>query len=69
MILISHAVVERLPGLPAGYPTPAARHLLHVTTCLEACIQTILTPDRDFDATSELHRADPADPTTLALRD
>lgn len=69
MIPISHAVVERLPGLVARYPTAAARDLLHVATCLEERIGTIVTPDRNFDAISELRRADPADPATLALRD
>ena len=69
VVPVSHAVVERLPGLLARYPNAAARDLLHVATCLEERIGTIVTPDRDFDGISELRRADPADPATLALRD
>lgn len=69
VIPVGHAVVERLPGLLARYPTMAARDLLHVATCLEERIQTIVTPDRDFDLVAELRRADPTDPATLALRD
>ena len=69
VVPVSHAVVERLPGLLDRYPNAAARDLLHVATCLEERIGTIVTPDRDFDGISELRRADPADPATLALRD
>ena len=69
VVPVSHAVAERLPGLLARYPNAAARDLLHVATCLEERIGTIVTPDRDFDGISELRRADPADPATLALRD
>ncbi len=69
VIPVSHSVVERLPGLLARYPGLAARDLLHVATCLEERIVTIVTPDREFDAVAELIRADPADPATLALSD
>lgn len=61
VIPITHAVVDRLPGLIARYPRMAARDLVHLATCLEEGIDRIITPDRAFDAVAELTRIDPTD--------
>lgn len=61
VIPVGHAVVERLPGLIRRYPSLEARDLIHVATCLEERIETIISPDRAFDDVAELTRLDPAD--------
>lgn len=43
----THAVARRL------------RDLVHVATCIEERIGTIITPDRGFDEVTEVHRLDP----------
>lgn len=55
---ITHAVMHRMPALVERYPTLSARDLVHVATCLEAGIATIVSPDRAFDAVEEIRRVD-----------
>lgn len=61
VIPIGQAVVERMPGLIRRYPSLQARDLIHVATCLEERIETIISPDRAFGVVSELQRIDPVD--------
>lgn len=61
VIPVSHAVVERMPGLIRRYPSLEARDLIHLATCVEERIETIISPDRAFDAVSEVQRIDPVD--------
>ena len=58
---ITHAVMNRMPALVERYPTLAARDLVHVATCLEAGIETIVSPDRGLDGVDEIRRVDPVD--------
>jgi uncharacterized protein len=58
---ITHAVMARMPALIEGYPSLAARDLVHVATCLEHGLDTIVSPDRGLDAVSEVRRLDPPD--------
>lgn len=51
---VTHAVMSRMPALVERYPKLSARDLVHVATCLEAGIGTIVSPDRGFDAVSEI---------------
>ena len=67
VIPIGTDVVERLPGLIGRYPSLSARDLMHVATCMEERIEVIVSPDRGFDAVSEVTRLDPADPAVLAM--
>jgi predicted nucleic acid-binding protein len=53
---ISHRVVARMPGLIERYPALSARDLIHIATCLEEGIATIVTPDRGFDGVAEIRR-------------
>jgi len=66
VIPVSHVVVERMPGLIRRYPSLEARDLIHVATCLEERIETIVSPDRAFDVVAELKRIEPADAVQLA---
>jgi predicted nucleic acid-binding protein len=63
---IGHTVVARLPGLIIRYPKLQARDLIHVATCLEERIETIVSPDLAFDQVAELQRIDPTDVAALA---
>jgi len=56
---VTHGIVERLPELVERYPNLSARDLVHVATCLEAGITTIVTPDRGFDAVAGINRLAP----------
>jgi len=58
---ITHAVMDRMPTLVESYPELAARDLVHVATCLEHGLATIVSPDRGFDAVREIRRIDPTD--------
>jgi len=58
---ITHAVMDRMPALVERYPALAACDLVHVATCLEHGISTIISPDRGFDAVSEIRRLAPED--------
>ena len=56
---ITNGVVRRMPDLVERYPSLAARDLVHVATCLEEGIETIVSPDRGFDDVREIRRLDP----------
>ncbi len=56
---LTDAIIRRVPDLIERYPGLAARDLVHVATCLEEGIRTIITPDADFDRIVELKRLDP----------
>jgi predicted nucleic acid-binding protein len=56
-----------LPGLIRRYPSLSARDLVHVATCMEERIETIVSSDRGFDAVTEVTRLDPADPAVFEL--
>lgn len=60
---ITHALMRRVPDLTARYPSLAARDIVHLATCLHEGIAAIVSPDRAFDAVSEIQRIDP---TTFA---
>jgi predicted nucleic acid-binding protein len=58
---ITHGVMDRMPKLVETYPDLAARDLVHVATCLENGLGSILSPDRGFDSIHEIRRIDPTD--------
>jgi uncharacterized protein len=58
---ITHGVMDRMPKLVETYPELAARDLVHVATCLENGLGTIISPDRGLDAVREIRRIDPYD--------
>ncbi len=58
---VTDAVMRRMPDLVGRYTTLAARDLVHVATCLEEGIREIVSPDRGFDAVSEIRRITPDD--------
>jgi predicted nucleic acid-binding protein len=59
VLAITHAVMDRMPGLIERYPALAARDLVHVATCLDYGIAEIVSPDRGFDTVTELRRITP----------
>lgn len=59
VLAITDAAIRRLPALVERYPRLTPRDLLHVATCIEAGIDSIVTPDRGFDAVNEIRRLDP----------
>lgn len=62
---ITHAVMDRMPALVERYPRLAARDLVHVATCLEAGIGTIVSAHRGFDAVTGIRRLAIDDPAAL----
>ena len=56
---VTQRVMSRMPELVARYPALSARDLIHVATCLEEGIGSIVTPDLGFDAVVEIIRVDP----------
>ena len=58
LLPITHAVAQRMPDLVERYAGLTARDLVHVATCLEEGIDTIVSPDRGFDAVKEIRRLD-----------
>jgi len=56
---VTDGVVRRLPDLAERYTAVSAWDLLHVATCIEHGIDTIITPDRGFDTVKEIKRLDP----------
>lgn len=62
---VTHQVMDRMPALVEGYPGLAARDLVHLATCLEEGITTIVSPDRGFDDVPQVARVDPGDPAAL----
>lgn len=57
---VTHAVMRRMPELVRRYPALAARDLVHVATCEEEGVRTIISTDRGFDRVIEVRRVDPA---------
>jgi uncharacterized protein len=57
---ITHAVAERLPDLVERYPRLTARDVVHVATCLEEGIESIVSPDRGFEPVQGIRLLDPA---------
>ncbi len=62
VLSITHAVMSRMPQLMLENPHLTARDVVHVATCKEFQIETIVSPERGFDAVAGLHRIDPASP-------
>ncbi len=58
---ITHEIMGRMPSLVERYPQLAARDLVHVATCADAGIESIVSPDRGFDTVDGLRRIDPND--------
>ncbi len=55
---ITHAVMHRMPTLVGRYPSLSARDLVHVATCVDAGITTIVSADRGLDGVTEIRRLD-----------
>jgi hypothetical protein len=62
---VTQAVMSRMPSLVQRYPALSARDLVHVATCLEAGIATIVSPDRGLDAVAEVRCIDIAEGADL----
>jgi predicted nucleic acid-binding protein len=60
VLSITHAVMARLPELMLENARLTARDVVHVATCHEFGIETIVSPDHGFDAVAGLERIDPA---------
>ena len=58
---LTDPIVRRVPDLVRQYPALSARDLVHVATCLEEGIDTIISPDRGFDEVAEIKRLDPVE--------
>lgn len=56
---LSDLTIRRVPDLIDRYPRLSARDLVHVATCIQEGIDTIITPDRGFDTVREIKRLDP----------
>lgn len=61
VLTVTHAAIQRAPDLVRRYPSLAIRDLVHVATCHEYDIETIVSTDRGFDRVSEITRIDPLD--------
>jgi len=59
VVALTDSVIRRVPDLVERYPQLSARDLVHVATCLDQGIDTIISPDRALDAVSEIKRLDP----------
>lgn len=59
VLSVTDRIMRRLPELVRRYPALTARDLLHVATCVDAQIETIVSPDRGFDAVTEIRRIGP----------
>lgn len=57
--------MDRMPQLVERYPGLAARDLVHVATCLEAGIGTIVSSDRGLDTVASIRRLAIDDPAVL----
>lgn len=62
---ITQPLMERMPGLVVRYESLEARDLVHVATCLEYGIETIISPDTGFDEVREIERIAPEDQDRL----
>ncbi|MGH3443048.1 MAG: type II toxin-antitoxin system VapC family toxin [Nitriliruptorales bacterium] len=58
---VTDAVMRRMPDLIGAHPGLSARDLVHVATCLEEGIDTIVSPDRGLEEVDVVQRIDPAD--------
>jgi hypothetical protein len=65
VIPVTHAAMRRVVDLLERYRTVRARDLVHVATCLEEGIDTIVSPDRHFDDIREITRIAPDDAAAL----
>lgn len=63
---ITHAVMQRMPGLVERYRQLHARDLIHVATCIEEGIGAIVSPDRGFDDVGEITRLAPEDSQAIS---
>lgn len=63
---VTHQVMSRMPDLTRQHPRLMARDLVHVATCHEERITTIVSPDSAFDGIDGLTRIDLADDIRLA---
>jgi uncharacterized protein len=59
VLLLTHALMRRVPELAQKYPSLSARDLVHVATCIHEGITDIISPDRGFDQVAEVRRIDP----------
>lgn len=64
---VTDAVMRRMPDLIEAHPALSARDLVHVATCLEETIPSIVSPDRGFDQVDAPRRIDPTDSDGLRL--
>lgn len=64
---VTDAVMRRMPDLIEAYPALSARDLVHVATCLEENIPSIVSPDGGFEQVDRPRRIDPADSDGLDL--
>jgi predicted nucleic acid-binding protein len=58
---VTHDVMQRTVDLLERYQTVQSRDLVHVATCLVNGIDSIISPDTDFDAIAEITRIAPED--------
>lgn len=58
---VSHAVMARVPALVERYPGLATRDLVHVATCLEERVGTIVTTDVAMRRVTEVRCVAPAE--------
>lgn len=61
VVPVTHDVMTRMPQLVRDHPALTARDLVHVATCREEGIDTLVSPDRGFDEVGQPVRVDPAD--------
>lgn len=65
VVPVTHAVMGRMPDLVARYDRMTARDLIHVATCAEVGIETIVSPDRAFDRARGIRRLAPDDAAAI----
>ena len=58
---LTHAIVGRVPDLLGKYVRLSARDLVHVATCLEHGLDTVVSADAAFKEVKELAFATPED--------
>lgn len=63
---VTDAVMRRMPDLIEAHPTLSARDLVHVATCLEENIPSIVSPD-GFEQVDRPRRIDPPDSDGLDI--
>lgn len=61
VLSLTDSTIRRVPDLVQRYPALSARDLVHVATCIEEGIDTIVSPDRGFDHVAEIRRLDPVE--------